>query len=292
VGGFNEQMLSSLSDETMFTHAGRGINTVNEGTLNPSNLGWVNSTYEWASMYRRIRAANVALLNLKTATFEDKVLNERLQGETHFLRAYYYHQLLRYYGGVPLISNAYELNQDYSIARNTFEECVNYIVKDCDTAIAMIGTKAMAKGRANKLAALALQSRILLYAASDLHDIPTAKANSALISTYTKPELLGYISGSRTDRWQKAKVAAKALLDAGGGGYKLNLTAPASAADGKANYLSIAMGGKSKAPGVDLAAESEIFFARYTVANQQEGMQQIGLYNGPNGYHNWAANEK
>ncbi len=291
VGGFEEQMLSSLSDETMFTHAGRGINTVNEGTLNPSNLGWVSGTYEWASMYRRIRAANVALMSLKTATFEDKVLNERLQGEAHFLRAYYYHQLLRYYGGVPIITNAYELNQDYSIARNTFEECVNFIIKDCDSAITMIGTKAMAKGRANKLAALALQSRILLYAASDLHDVPTAKANSAAISSYAKPELLGYVSGSRTDRWQKAKVAAKALLDAGGGGYKLNLTAPASVDEGKANYLSIAMGGKSKAPGIDLTAEKEIFFARYTVANQQEGMQQIGLYNGPNGYHNWAGNE-
>ncbi len=290
-GGFNEQMLSSLSDETMFTHAGRGINTINEGTLNPSNLGWVNNTYEWGSMYRRIRAANVALVNLKTATFDNKVLNNRLQGEVHFLRAYFYHQLVRYYGGVPLISKVYELNEDYSMERNSFEDCVNYIMKDCDSAITFLGTNVMAKGRANKLAAMALQSRVLLYAASDLHDVPTAKVKSSLIGSYTKPELLGYLTGSRTDRWTKAKVAAKALLDAGGGGYKLNLTAPATVDQGKNNYLSIAMGGKSKAPGVDATAESEIFFARYTVANQPEGNQQIGLYNGPNGYHNWAGNE-
>lgn len=292
VGGFNEQMLASLTDEAMFTHAGRGINTVNEGTQNPSNLGWVNFTYEWGAMYRRIRAANVALLNLRTATFEDKALNSRLQGEVHFLRAYYYHQLVRYYGGVPLISKVYELNEDFSTERNSFEDCVNYILKDCDSALTLMGTKAMAKGRANKLAVMALQSRILLYAASDLHDMPTAKAKSpTVIGAFAKPELLGYVSGSRAERWLKAKTAAKALLDAGGSGYKLNLTAPAPADQAKNNYLSISMGGKSKAPGADASAESEIFFARYTVANQPEGMQQIGLYNGPNGYHNWAGNE-
>lgn len=291
-GGFNEQMLASLTDEAMFTHAARGINTVNEGTQNPSNLGWVNFTYEWGAMYRRIRAANVALMNLKTATFDDKTLNDRLQGEVHFLRAYYYHQLVRYYGGVPLISKVYGLNEDFSTERNSFEDCVNYILKDCDSALTLFGTKGLAKGRSNKLAVMALQSRILLYAASDLHDMPTAKAKSpTVIGAFAKPEILGYISGTRAERWLKAKTAAKALLDAGGGGYKLNLTAPVSADQGKNNYLSISMGGKSKAPGADASAENEIFFARYTVANQPEGMQQIGLYNGPNGYHNWAGNE-
>src|SRR3954469_3640002 len=98
-GGFDEQMLACLTDEAVFTHAGRGINTVNEGTLNPSNIGWTNNTYEWNNMYAEIRAANVALTNLATATFEDAVLNERLRGEVHFLRGYYYQQLLRYYGG-------------------------------------------------------------------------------------------------------------------------------------------------------------------------------------------------
>jgi hypothetical protein len=41
-GGFDEQMLASLSDEAVFTHPSRGINIINEGTLNPSNIGWVN----------------------------------------------------------------------------------------------------------------------------------------------------------------------------------------------------------------------------------------------------------
>ena len=85
-------------------------------------------------MYLAIREANVALQNLPTATFTDEVLKERLIGEAHFLRAYYYHQLLRYYGGVPLIDKPYGLNEDYTIARNTYEECVTFIVTDLDSA--------------------------------------------------------------------------------------------------------------------------------------------------------------
>src|SRR6185312_7916955 len=70
-GGWSEQQLASLSDETVFVHPGRGINTINEGTLNPSNTGWQDATYEWGNMYNYIRPCNVALENLKTATFNN-----------------------------------------------------------------------------------------------------------------------------------------------------------------------------------------------------------------------------
>jgi len=94
-GGWFEQQLASLSDETVFVHPGRNINTINEGTLSPSNLGWIDGTYEWGNMYNYIRSCNLALENLKTATFNDQTLNDRLQGEAHFLRGYYYQQLLQ-----------------------------------------------------------------------------------------------------------------------------------------------------------------------------------------------------
>ena len=85
-GGWDEQQLASLSDEAVFVHPGRGINIINEGTLGPTNLGWEASTYQWGNMYNYIRTCNVSLENLKTATFSDTVLNNRLQGEAHFLR--------------------------------------------------------------------------------------------------------------------------------------------------------------------------------------------------------------
>ncbi|WP_276485126.1 RagB/SusD family nutrient uptake outer membrane protein [Paraflavitalea pollutisoli] len=297
-GGFDEQMLSSLSDETIFTHAGRNINVINEGILNPSNVGWENVNYRWGKdaskndMYARIRHTNLALENLRTATFEDvNGLKKRLQGETHFLRAFYYHQLVRYYGAVPIIDKSYGLNDDFSIARNTWEECVNFIIKDCDSAITELKDITMPDGKANELAAMALKSRMLVYAASDLHDIPTAKAKSAIIAAFAKPELLGYPSGSRVTRWQAAKNAAKAIMDkVPGKGYKLDLVTPVSIEDAKKNYISLAMGGASKAPGIDAEAKKEILFGRFFTMAREEGGMQMGLYNGPNGYHNWAGN--
>lgn len=296
-GGFNEEMVASLSDEAVFTHPNRGFNVVNEGTLNPSNIGWVNVQLRWGKdagkndMYAKIRQANLALENLRIATFPDAALNTRLQGETHFMRAFYYHQLVRYYGAVPIIDHSYGLDEDLSIARNTWDECITFIVKECDSAILQLKDKAQPAGRANELAAMALKARILLYAASDLHDMPTAKGISTVLNSYANPELVGYTSGDRIARWTAARDVAKALLDkAAGKGFKMDLTAPVSADAGKKNYVSLSMGGGSKSPDADKSAESEILFGRYfTLAKEEAGMQ-MGLFNGPNGYHNWAGN--
>jgi hypothetical protein len=290
-GGFDEQMLASLTDEAVFTHAGRGINTINEGILNASNLGWVNNTFEWKSMYNYIRAANVALTNLATATFTDTALKKRLLGEAYFLRSYYYHQLVRYYGGVPIVDKPYGLNEDYTIERSSFKDCVDFIVKGCDSAVLLLAGRTMQKGRASKAAALALKSRILLYAASDLHDMPTAKAKSTVLNSFAKQDILGYTSGDRIARWQTAKDAAKAVLDNGGSGYKLDLAAPATAEEAKRNYISMAMGGASKSPLADISAATELIFLRNFTPNKDEYPAiYVGLTNGPNGYHNWAGN--
>lgn len=289
-GGFDEQMLASLTDEAVFTHTGRSINTVNEGSLSPTNPGWTHATYEWNSMYNRIRPCNVTIQNIGGTDFTT-ALKERLKGEAHFMRAYFYQQLIRYYGGVPIITKPYELNEDYSVDRNSWEDCVNFILKDCDTALTLLTGKAKEKGRADALAVLALRARVLLYAASDLHDIPTAKAKSSVIAGYSKPELLGYVSGDRTARWQAAKAAAKAVLDQGGGGFKLNLAAPVSEDEGRLNYISIAMGGYSNASGLDkTAGTAELLFARYFSPDKNEDGQRQGQFNGPNGYHDWAGN--
>jgi hypothetical protein len=177
------------------------------------------------------------------------------------------------------------------VPRNTFDECVKQIVSDCDSAALLLKGKAEQKGRATEVAALALKSRILLYAASDLHDIPTAKAKSAVIGAYPNPEFLGYLTGDRKARWQAAQTAAKAALDASNGGYKLNLTAPVTAEQGKINYISVAMAGYSADKTLDASGGSEIIFGRYFSASQtSDGARQTGLNNGPNGYHNWAGN--
>jgi hypothetical protein len=292
-GGFEEQALAAYTDEAMFTHAGRNINTFTEGTESPNNIAWVSDTYGWDKMYLAIREANVALENLPTATFTNATLKDRLIGESYFLRAYYYQQLLRFYGGVPLISKSYGLNEDYTVARSSYDECVKFIVSDLDNAIKLLDGKPSTPGRATKLSAMALKARVLLYAASDLHDGPTAKAKSPVLASYQNIDLLAYPSGDRAARWQAAKAAAKAVLDATTG-YKLNLTAPVSVEEGKNNYNAIAMGGQSAV--ADPAAASELLFQRtHTALYTQEdnwplGGIHYGINNGPNGYHNWAGN--
>ncbi|SFB48773.1 RagB/SusD family nutrient uptake outer membrane protein [Algoriphagus aquimarinus] len=282
-GGFDEQMLASLSDEAMFTHPGRGITTVTEARVNSADLGWVNNTYSWSNMYSYIRRTNIAIENLSDPQFpNDGGIVDRLLGEAKFMRAYYYHQLARYFGGVPLIDRPYGLGEDsYEEARATWEETVNFIVADLDEAATLLDGKNMAKGRANQLAALALKSRILLYAASDLHDGPTAKANSATLSGYTNLDLVAYSGGNRAERWQKAQAAAMEVVQKGSGNL-FGLSAPVTHEEGITNYMnnSLARNG----------GEKELIMARYFINAKLENGGRQGLFNGPNGYNNWAGN--
>lgn len=289
-GGFEEEMQSSLTDESMFTHPGRGINTITESRSNPADQGQIKKTYLWDSVYTRVRASNIALKNLSAPQFENtNNLVERLKGEAHFLRAYYYQQLLRFYGAVPLIDRPYELGEaDYTAPRNTYEECVNFIVADCDTAISLLAGLNAARGRAGEAAAMALKARVLLYAASDLHDMPTASSKSPTISSYSNKEYLGYTSGNRMERWQKAKDAALAVINQTAYAYKLDLTAPATPEEGEENYMVLSLGGGSKAVAGDGARE--ILLGRFFVDLKDEAGNWLGRNNGPNGYHNWAGN--
>ncbi|MCU0386015.1 MAG: RagB/SusD family nutrient uptake outer membrane protein, partial [Flavihumibacter sp.] len=178
-GGFEEQMLAAYTDEAMFTHAGRNINTFTEGAETPSNPAWFSGTYSWNTMYEAIRDANIAINRLPGASFDDQPLKDRLLGEAYFLRGYYYQQLMRFYGGVPLVKRPYGLNEDYSIERSSFEATVASIISDLDSAALLLDGKPVTPGRASELSAMALKSRVLLYAASDLHDANTAKSKSA-----------------------------------------------------------------------------------------------------------------
>jgi len=288
VGGFSEQMLSSVSDESMFTHPNRGIDLINASIINATTLGWIDNTWGYNPMYNRIRACNLTIERLSGDKngITDQNVKDKLMGQAHFLRAYFYHQLVRYYGAVPLVDKSYGLDEDYSIKRATFEECIAFILKDCDQANTLLKGKSLEKGRTSSLAAMALKSRVLLYAASDLHDIPTAKGKSTVIAGYSNPEFLGYAAGDRAARWKAAQAAALEVINASSG-YKLTLFAPVSPIEGRNNYKSIAMGGGSKGPNIDAAAASELILARYFIDRSD---MRYGRYNGPNGYHNWAGN--
>jgi len=290
--GFHEEVLASLSDEAMFAH-GRDYKLTTEGTETPSNMGWFNDTFRWGNMWEAIRQCNVALQELPASTFDDDDLRNRLIGESYFMRAYYYHQLLRHWGGIPIIDAPYGLDDEYSIARSSFADCINFIVGDLDEAASRLDGVEETPGRASRVAALALKSRILLYAASDLHDASTAQANSSLLAGYGDIELVAYTGGSQDARWQAARSATEAAL-AEATGWKLDLLAQVSREEGIQNYVSLYCGGQSAVG--DAAAAVELLFqrthtAQYTVENDWPlGGINFGINNGPNGYHNWAGN--
>ncbi|PRY89610.1 RagB/SusD family nutrient uptake outer membrane protein [Mongoliibacter ruber] len=282
-GGFNEQALASLTDEAIFTHPGRNINTVTEARSNPQNPGWIDDSRGWANLYNRLRAANIAIENLSDPKFDNTSgIADRLLGEAIFMRAYFHHQLLRNYGSFPIADGMTTLSDDtFEKKRNTFEECVDFIINDLDRSAQLLEGLNLQRGRANEVAALALKSRVLLYAASDLHDMPTASAKSSVISGYENKELIGYTSGNRTERWQKAKIAAKAAMDLQSGNM-LNLSEPLDPQAATDIYInnSISRNG----------GENEMIFGRYYLNSKPEWGGRQGLFNGPNGYNNWAGN--
>ncbi|MGN6493453.1 MAG: RagB/SusD family nutrient uptake outer membrane protein [Agriterribacter sp.] len=280
-GILNGQNMDCITDNAKYNF---GRNDIMEANISPSSTGWVNNTYEWGEMYLRIRATNLALENLDTVSF-DTELTDRLKGETYFLRAHCYNQLLRYYGGVPLIKSTYAFQTpDFTIARNTYEECVNSIVNDLDSAAILLAGKNLALGRATKGAALALKARVLTYAASDLHDMAKAKAKSALLSGYSNYELLGYTSGDRMKRWEKARDAAKAVIDMGLYGYKLDLAAPSTREQAIADYTDISLSRNG--------GEKETILAKYYInASTDEGGAWYPRNNTSNGYHGWTASQ-
>jgi hypothetical protein len=134
-----------------------------------SSYGPLNTLFDaqWKNMYINIRKCNLFLEKTVDAPLADNV-KKQMVAECRFLRAYYYRQLIDLYGGVPLITKVLvnDGSEDIFYARNTYEECVAFIQKECDEAYAdlPLTTSGSNVGRATKGAALALKGEEELYA--------------------------------------------------------------------------------------------------------------------------------
>lgn len=125
-------------------------------------------TPHWKNMYENIRKCNVFIKNVTPANFDEDTKKGML-AQARFLRAYFYKSLMDIYGGVPLITvplNREEQGDAIFNPRNTYEECVAFIQKECEEAAADLPLTVPAKdaGRATKGAALALKGEQELYA--------------------------------------------------------------------------------------------------------------------------------
>src|SRR5690606_29137004 len=92
----------------------------------------------WAPLYRGVSAASLFLEQAEQNEHTDETLRDILTGVVHFLRAYHYHILAFMYGGFPIIDKPYTLSDEFLVARNTFKECIDFIVSECDKAAALL----------------------------------------------------------------------------------------------------------------------------------------------------------
>lgn len=270
------RMKANIVDEAHYRGNAPSLNFKN-GVITPDNIpAWNFSRMrQWIDLYKTIRFCNIFFSKVEEVPFKDglvdgKTEKDRMKGEVHFLRAYLYHFLTSTYGGVPIITEAYGLDDEFKAARNSYAECVDFIVNECNLAAELLPDVQTGDnfGRATKGAALALKARVLLYAASDLY-------NTDVFPSYSNPELIGYTDGSRAERWRAAKDAAKAVIDLNQ--YSLFRAEPGPADSVAQNYVDLFMS-KSN--------EEDIFIKFFTVPMGQ----RMGLYTSPNGYHGWGVN--
>ena len=277
--------LAGVTDESMDIH---GPRVQNENNQSDSNVGLTDDMYGWNHLYKYIRAANLAIQGLndeKGGKLLEKAVRDELLGEAYFLRAYAYHRLLGHYGGVIILKKPLDYDSDNKLSRATFEEVVTFIVEDCEQAITLLNGKTLAVGRASKAAAMALKSRVLIRAASDLYHLPTASAKISTLSSYANKKYLGYEGGDRNARYQAAKTAAKAVVDLTAYGHNLNLSAPLSFEEAKKSYEDVYLyiGGGKK----------EMILPRMYNKDRLGGWaDDIGghralRHHGPNGYYGW-----
>jgi len=270
--GANQAQMGSMDDDgSSIPDLGTGV--VVQSTVTPDNMGNLSSSrsdqFKWGPLYKYIRQVNVFLKKVRNAKI-DPTLKKHFIGEAHFLRAYFYQNLMKAYGGVPIITKVYGINdKNMQPPRNSFKETVNFIISEADSAASMLPTVRTGDniGRASAGAALALKSRVLLFAASKLYRVnPSGKA----FTGYTK-------SQDPTTLWKKARNAAKAVMDLGV--YNLYKANPAPGDSVAKNFHDL----------FHTQQTNESIMERdFTGSNRDQSQNyRPWQYHGPNGFHQW-----
>ena len=215
-GMIDSNIFATASDEAQQTSAQSNVIYFNKGMLNEN----VNPLFTYyRNYYEGIRAANFFLDYVKDGKGEemlahnrnlvtDKVNYERdlqslawFKAEAHVARAYYYSELAKMYGGVPIIES--HVDDGTMIARSSYEEVVDYIVREVDDYKGELASNwdkfKDREGRFTLGVALAIKARTLLYAASPLHN-----------------------PNNDVKKWEKAAAAANELIQHDSLNYSLD----------------------------------------------------------------------
>ena len=195
-------MLASASDESEYSLRGNAIEDFYNGGWSASNP----KSTTWSNMYTGIANCNLVLSEMQGLKFDELVLNkdypqqmyryQNYQYEARLMRAFFYFNLVRQYGGVPMPTPEMSLEEINSMTRSTSDEVFSFIISECkdiqdkiikdytDLGDMALGTAET--GRADQLAVLALKAKAALYWASPLFNPSGDKERWHNAATYNK----------------------------------------------------------------------------------------------------------
>ena len=173
------------------------------GTISSNDVKYIATKYQGNNYgdnrYFDIAKCNSAIAGIPTGTLEESK-KDLLLGQFYALRAMVYFQLVKLYGGVPLVLTPQNPESpDINKPRAKAAECFKQIVMDLDSAISKLPDQwndGTGKAKLSKGAAAALKGKVLLYWASPQFDPVDDPAHPY-----------------HSERWQDAYIACKAAYD-------------------------------------------------------------------------------
>jgi len=181
-------LLASASDEAVHAWPGSAVHRL----VNGSWSAFSNPDDQWAANYAGVRKATLFLdrsADYRQIVYRDTITESGknayvndvndigwLRAEAVVLRAYFYFELIKRYGGVPIIREVLDAGAPPMLPRNSYDECVAFIVSQIDEALPALRDSWRGfqsdrfLGRITQGAAMALKARVLLYAASPLNN--------------------------------------------------------------------------------------------------------------------------
>ena len=269
IDGAKEHTTTGLTDDAYFTH-NYGQISVNEATCSSSDLQWYdndNCPFKWYQAYKGIYYANLVLANIDNVPAKSGYNLDVMKGEALFMRAYIYSNLIRGFGGVPIVKEPfsdYTQSEAMQIGRSNVGDCLDFILTDLEEATSLLPETVSSSnlGRATKWAAVALKARICLHVASPLYADRTI--NTLDVNQY---------KGDRAALYQKALDYAKQVIDSKQ--YSLIDCNAGTIEEIADKYHAIA-----------ITNNEEMIFTKQFASSKVTN--NVNLQHGPNGYHNWS----
>ncbi|SDG79952.1 RagB/SusD family nutrient uptake outer membrane protein [Chitinophaga filiformis] len=168
--GFAFVQMTNIASDDADKGSSTGDDTPNSGALDnltmDASVNTLNSI--WRLFFLGVSRANQALASLNASTL-DATMKNQLMGEVRFLRAYFYFDLVRFFGGVPKIDRVITPQEAGSAAFQTkasVDDIYALIIEDLEFALANVATKGAAgsaDGRVSKGAAAGMLAKVMLY---------------------------------------------------------------------------------------------------------------------------------